>query len=365
MIDSRSDLRVLVLQNGARHNYAVPSVLANSGALEAFYTDACGNLGLGRFASIGQHLPWIGDPMGRLASRRLPDAVRERTWPFAGAAMIDGLVQGCVGAPWRNPCIDYQLRSRGLKRANLVYSSLGWGRSLLREAKRREIPVVTEFYVRPSIWKTYQSEYRDFPSWEDKLPLQGLEDAVGSDRDPCVTTDYVIAPSAGVADEVVATHGFARERICVVPYGIGDSFFSINNRPIKGRILFAGTCCLGKGIHYLAFAANALAERGLNYDFRVAGNVSPRVRLQNASKHLHFLGRIPRSEFWREYETADLLVVPSLSESFSMVALEALAAGIPVVASHAASTVVRNDIDGFVIPERDHLAHRECGVTDC
>jgi glycosyltransferase involved in cell wall biosynthesis len=347
------ELRVLVMQNGARHNYAVPMVLAEAGALEAFYTDACGNIGLGNIASFGQHLPWIGRRMSRLAHRKPPADVRERTSTFIGSASIDGVANRCFGMRWGNRCLDYRMKCSGLGRANLIYSSLGWGRDLLGEARRRGVPVVTEFYVRPSLWKTYQAEFRAFPDWEEVLPLVGLENAVGTDRDPCTTADYVLAPTEGVADDIADTHHFARERIMVVPYGVDNSFFAMRNVPVKGRILFAGTCCLGKGIHYLAFAAEQLAGRGFNYDFRIAGNVSERVRSQPAAKHLNFLGRVPRSQFWREYETADLLVVPSLSEGFSTVGLEALAAGVPVVATGVAGTVVRDGIDGRLIPERD------------
>jgi glycosyltransferase involved in cell wall biosynthesis len=346
-------LRVLVLQNGARHNYAVPMVLAGAGALEAFYTDACGNVGLGNIASIGRNLPWIGKQMSRLAHRRPPATVRERTSTFLGSTSIDGVAKRCFGSGWGSRCVDYQMKCSGLKQANLIYSSLGWGRDLLCEAKRQCVPVVTEFYVRPSIWKTYQAEYRAFPDWEEELPLTGLENAIGTDRDPCTTADFLLAPTQGVADDVADMHHFARERIMVVPYGVEDSFFELRNVPVKGRILFAGTCCLGKGIHYLAFAAQQLAAQGLHYDFRVAGDVSPLIRSQPAAQYLNFLGRIPRSQFWREFENADVLAVPSLSEGFSTVGLEALAAGVPVVATGVAGTVVRDGIDGLLIPERN------------
>ena len=48
---------------------------------------------------------------------------------------------------------------------------------------------------------------------------------------------------------------------------------SVPDEPVRGRILFAGTADLRKGIHYLAMAAEKLVEHGLHYEFRVAGNV--------------------------------------------------------------------------------------------
>src|SRR4051794_792732 len=212
--------RVLVLQNGARHNYAVPAVLARAGMLEAFYTDACGNVGVGRCASMIRHVPWLGSPLDRLHGRQVPTNVLPRTRVFLGASIADAVAARVLpnGSPRR--FVDRQLLRQGSGKANLIYSSLAWGSALLKNARSRGIPVVTEFYARPSLVKTYQDEYHAFPGWEAELPLKDHMDRVGSPADPCNVSDYVIVPSQDVADEVAAIHGFPRNRIAVIPYGI-------------------------------------------------------------------------------------------------------------------------------------------------
>ena len=54
-----------------------------------------------------------------------------------------------------------------------------------------------------------------------------------------------------------------------------------------------------------------------------------------------------------------MLVLPTLADSFGLVQLEAMAAGIPVVTTRTAGSVVRHGIDGLIVPERDPSALAE------
>jgi glycosyltransferase involved in cell wall biosynthesis len=350
-----SSLRVLVVQNGSRHNYAVPAVLERAGLLEAFYTDACGNVGIGRLFSLGRHLPVAGKRLHGLHNRRVPSAVTERTISFPLSSALDQALcqrEICTAASSR---AGRGMIRRGLGEATMIYSSLGWARPFLEHARRKGIKVVTEFYMRPSIWRTYQAEHRAFPGWEAGLPWPGLEDAVGTPLDPCTVSDFLIVPAEGVRDDVAREHKFPAERISVVPYGVGASWFGIQNNPIPGRVLFVGSCCLGKGIHYFAMAAERLKANSSNstYEFRAVGNVTELVARQPGCRHLKFMGRVPRTQVWREYQSADVLVLPSLSEGSASATYEGLAAGVPVITTPAAGSVVRDGIEGRIMPERD------------
>jgi glycosyl transferase family 1 len=354
-----TDLRVLVVQNGARRNYAVPAVLAQAGMLEALYTDASGNVGAGRWISAARHLPWVGGPFDRLYQRQIPSIVSQRATAFSGSTLADTVLQDVFGASRSYRYTARQMLRHGFGEANLVYSFLGWGRTLLEEARARGIPVVTDFYVRPSISQICREESKAFPGWESKSENSNCLNRVGGEHDPCLVSDYLIVADEAVADEVASIHGFPRNRIAVVPLGVKESLFEIQNRPVAGRVLFAGTCFLWKGIHYFAMAAESLVARGHNYEFRVAGNVSSLVRHQPSCRHLTFLDRVPRNQIQHEYETADVLVLPTLADSFGLVQLEAMAAGIPVVTTRTAGSVVRHGIDGLIVPERDPNALAE------
>ena len=121
-------------------------------------------------------------------------------------------------------------------------------------------------------------------------------------------------------------------------------------------MLFAGTANLRKGIHYLGMAAERLIAAGHRYDFRVAGNVNARIAAQPACRHLRFLGRVPRNGVHLEFAAADVLALPSLAEGSAGVTYEALAAGVPVVTTRASGSVVRDGIEGRIVPERDPVA---------
>ena len=113
-----------------------------------------------------------------------------------------------------------------------------------------------------------------------------------------------------------------------------------------------GTAELRKGIHYLAMAAEKLISRGLNYEF-VWQETLPISSTPARCRHLNFLGRVPRDRIHQEFQQADMFVLPSLAEGSAEVTYEALACGVPVITTKAAGSVVRDGVEGRIVPERD------------
>jgi glycosyltransferase involved in cell wall biosynthesis len=54
-----------------------------------------------------------------------------------------------------------------------------------------------------------------------------------------------------------------------------------------------------------------------------------------------------------QYRWADLLVLPSICDGFGLVVYEALACGIPIIATRNTGAWIRDRIDGLVVPIRD------------
>lgn len=356
--------RFIVVQMGARHNYAVPAAFEQLGMLEALYTDLCGTRGIGRIAA---NLACFPVPMqARLAAlgarRPSPEVARKtRTFDWIGlqAAMArQAAVQSAsdpqAGGRYRalKHVLGGSMIRAGYANATHVYSMLGEGGPFLTEAKRRGLRVVSDVYIALSADAIVRAEARAFPGWSAALPWDAASSPTPRPDILLTASDTFVCPSEFVRDDLVSAWDVPRERTVIVPYIVGEQWLGVNNRPEPGRVLFAGTADLRKGIHYLGMAADRLADPR-RYRFRVAGHATSEVMAQPVCRALEFLGPVPRTEIHREFATADILVLPSLAEGSAGVTYEALGAGLPVVTTRAAGSVVRDGIDGLIVPERD------------
>lgn len=356
-------MKFAAIQTGARRGYAVPLILERAGLLECFYTDLGGNLGIGRFLGKGSCLPVVGPSLNRLASRRIPPELLRKTTGF-GWPRVREIFEDAFGSKDTSSRFPRQIRfserwgramiQKGFGDATHVYSMLSEGGPLLAAAQKRGLRVISEVYILLSTERILQEERKAFPGWEPDAPDYGELRRKWVPVDLLMEhTDFFICPSQAVQDDLIRHWGRARERTVVVPYGMNPSWLELEPRPQRGRILFVGTADLRKGIHYLAMAADLLKNQGHNYEFRVAGHVSDDIRRQPMCRHLTFLGRVSRARISEEFQQADVFVLPSLAEGSAEVTYEALASGLPVVATGAAGSVARDGIEGRIIPERD------------
>jgi glycosyltransferase involved in cell wall biosynthesis len=106
-------------------------------------------------------------------------------------------------------------------------------------------------------------------------------------------------------------------------------------------------------------AAERLTSHNRHYDFRVAGHAVASVTRQPICRNLNFLGRVDRDKIHLEFQSADLFVLPTLAEGSAESVYEALAAGLPVITTKSAGSVVRDGIEGRIVPERDPEALAE------
>ncbi|MEQ8819533.1 MAG: glycosyltransferase [Sumerlaeia bacterium] len=360
--------RYLAVQLGARRRYAVPAALAREGMLETLYTDACGNLGLGRLAAC---LPKAlrGAALESLASRQIPAELLDKTVSFAWREMRGA----ALGSLTRDRDRRGRLRDaaahgagpamirRGVGRATHVYSMLGQVITFVEYARSRGLTVVSDFFIMPSGQAITIREARDYPMLAEPPPPDLAEARMGYVQRVADATDYAICPSERVADDLSETLGFPREKSFVVPFGVPESALAIENEPEPGRVLFAGTADVRKGIHYLAQAANVMKIAPSPLAFRVAGNVTERVRAycHEIAPQMRFLGRLPYSAMLEEFRRADLFVLPTLCEGSAGAVYEALGAGLPVVTTAAAGSIVRDEFEGRIVPERDPHALAE------
>jgi glycosyltransferase involved in cell wall biosynthesis len=147
--------------------------------------------------------------------------------------------------------------------------------------------------------------------------------------------------SRALADRL-ASLGVARERIEVVPSGVDLDRFAPRERDADGggaALLGVGRLVPGKGFHLAIEALTRLrpAHPGIRLD--LAGDGPERGRLEELARargvadRVRFLGAVPHERVPECLRAADRLVLPSFAEGYPNVVAEAVAAGVPVVAT--------------------------------
>jgi D-inositol-3-phosphate glycosyltransferase len=195
--------------------------------------------------------------------------------------------------------------------------------------------------------------------------------------------DLLIASTTDEADDLVRLYKANPEHIHVVPPGIDLATFQPLDRAEARRkigygpgrlLLFVGRLERLKGVD-VAIKALALLRDRDHDDLRLIvlgedvrdGDESEKERLKAVATSLgvrdrvDFLGSVAHHELPYFYAAADAVVMPSYSESFGLVALEAQACGRPVVASGVSGlrSVVRDEVSGYLIDGHDPALYAE------
>lgn len=359
--DSKSSLRFIVIQMGARMHYAIPAILAQAGILEKFYTDICGNTGFPKV--LDSFLPKSLYPKAvqRLLGRRLPTEIPSSSVTTCASTAIANGVIGKLNKNWfafplgieTEERVKQKLLKDQFLNANALYTNLvNSDIDLVKKAKDNGILVVHEAILNPDVGYIMREERERYPGIEKQESLESVEKGVRRDFEKWLLSDLILVPSNFVLERVVKLGGKA-EKIDIVPYGIDANWFYHQPIPKKGKILFVGSVGLRKGNHYLAEATNILKKRGVKCEVRVVGPYNQETIQQPEFQGPTYIGQVPRSEVIKEFLEADIFVMPTLSDSFALVHLEAMACGVPVITTPNCGSVVRDREEGFIVPIRD------------
>jgi len=169
--------------------------------------------------------------------------------------------------------------------------------------------------------------------------------------------DIILVNSAWSRDALVQQGVHAR-RIIVVPLAI-DLHHKTMGRPVnpEGRfkVVWLGSIILRKGIQYLVEAARLLEHEDI--EFLLAGPVGiSREALATFPANIKVMGRVTRDQLAEVYQQGHVFVLPTISDGFAITQLEAMAHGLPVVATPNCGQVVTDGLDGRIVPARDSAA---------
>jgi len=177
--------------------------------------------------------------------------------------------------------------------------------------------------------------------------------------------DYILGPSEFVLDSF-RRRGVSDGRLLKVRYGCNPRHVREGPRvdapASRFRLLYVGSVHLRKGLRYLIEAFRGLSGQ-TGWELRIVGPRAEPSGLAGMTMPpgVSFAGPLSGEALVAEYEAADLFVQPSLEEGLSLVIGEALAAGLPVVAtenSGARDLMGEGNEAGTIVPIRDPEALR-------
>jgi starch synthase len=175
------------------------------------------------------------------------------------------------------------------------------------------------------------------------------------------TADIITVPAKFAKRSFVAM-GIPVEKIRVAPYGVNlTEFQPVGSPPSDGtfRVLFVGQVSIRKGIPYLleAFARFNHPKKELI----VVGEMTEEIRFLVAklpTSQVQFVGPVSRTEVKNYMSTSHVLVLPSLEEGLALVQAQALACGLPVIATPntGCEDLFTHEVEGLIIPAQSSEA---------
>ena len=194
-----------------------------------------------------------------------------------------------------------------------------------------------------------------------------------------IPNDGIICISAHVEKYIKKIGVWPKVTIKTIHYGIDAKGFesNIDNSLVphfktalsKGKLYLLGTVARleeQKGLQYLIEAVSYVSKKRNDFHLIIVGDgplvasLKDKVKKLDIENFISFTGK--RSDVPAVMKSLDIFILPSLWEGFGLVLLEAMAAGIPVIASNVSAIpeVIKHNENGFLVAPKnpDALAEK-------
>ena len=366
-----------VLQVGAREHYAVPRMLHSLGTLRTLHTDA--------YCGPGSWLHALRNVPSRLRQRGALRRLLERTSDLPSNVVCAHNSKG-LAAQWRLRSAttaesrmrihhDFAKRlaqvvirdSRGLPDAYVGFRGVG---ALFELVAGRARCILDQIDGGTEEVRLVRKEQETFRSWLQEEPDWAYSERTGEPwwldvEAPRLQREWELADHIICNSEwtkrCLSTAGVDTRKCDVVPLMYeppsaipAHPARAQHNRPASLRVAFVGTLTLRKGIHHVLLAARR-ASADCQIEVIAAGGLGEisQDALRPFQDILTWHGHVPRSKIAAMMRSCDILALPSISDGFGIVQLEAMAQGLPVITSERTGDVVRHNVDGARVPAGD------------
>lgn len=156
-------------------------------------------------------------------------------------------------------------------------------------------------------------------------------------------SDYLVTGSEGMKQGYLENYNLKPEKVKVMPNWINLERFKqreINSRKQEKTILFVHWLSKRKGADMIVPIAKHLSPiLNTKYKILVIGfgphkeDLLKDIKENNLEQYIEVLGGVPNEKIIKYYQSADVFIMPSMEEGFPRVLLEAMAVGVPYVAS--------------------------------
>jgi len=254
------------------------------------------------------------------------------------------------------------------RRFDIVHDNQGLGYGLLL-MKTLKIPVIATIHHPLPI--DSQADLEQANGFRQRWRIKRFYSFIRMQALVARHLDRVITVSQSSARDTNLFFRVPADRLRVVYNGIDTDIFSMNEKASQasdGLIMVANTDDRKKGVLYLLQALQLLRKDGIkltivddadrhssyiedvgplpSYGFKL-------VRKLNLDGLVHFTGRLTREEMVKRYSAAKIAVVPSLYEGFGLPAAEAMACGVPVIATTGGALPEVVGDAGILVPPRN------------
>jgi glycosyltransferase involved in cell wall biosynthesis len=358
-----SAVKWVVTFAGSRDHYQVPLALAEANILEALVTDFYAPLG-GHIESVLRHLP-----AGLLSvlRRRYEPGLRPESVDYSLSALLADYLRKTPDAV-RDRRLGRSAGSLAKQReAGLIsYSYYGY-HAFHHYGLDRWPKVLFQVHPQPLSVRRILEEELELSEFGRESLLTEAELQTHSPRlhelseEPLLADECIVA--SNFTKRTLVENGVAEERVHVVPYGVDCGTFLSHRRKEGGpfRVIFVGQMVQRKGLEYLLKAWRRLRLPDAELVLAGRGRVD-KALLASFASEFRYVGPLRNSELVALYGDSDLFCMPSLVEGFGLVYLEALACGLPVIATPntGAADIVREGREGFIVPVRDTESLASC-----
>ena len=242
-----------------------------------------------------------------------------------------------------------------------VRSGAGHG-GAIRMAKRLGVPVLVDHSIaHPKYMENHlRSEYEKNGTRFDFGTSSSFWQLVVED---CKWADVLLVNSYFVRDTFLE-QGFSADKIRVAYLGVRSDFFGLREITTKGlrdrkvKLLFTGGFGFRKGGEYIFGALKILKENlGDVFEMDVVGSYAEAEalikRYEKYNLPITFHGHVPQDDLKEFLANSDIYVFPSLAEGCASSGMEAMAAGLCVVATKESGLPIDDGVNGCVVPSKD------------